>query len=99
MIRKLIIALLLIALGGGLTYYGLGHHFVKTDDGTIVVAKAQLTLKDTYVGIRKWQPSDFREHAEVVKALVDQGHGDVVAKHAARDVLDAAKEKLKDILR
>ena len=74
MIRKLIASLILLAIGGFLTWYALAHHIVTTADGRVVVPKAELSFTDTFVDITAWSASDALAHKHVAKALVDHGH-------------------------
>lgn len=78
MIRRLVSSLFLIAVGAVLAYYALGHHIVKTQDDVLTVPKARKQLKNTYVDISDWERSDFEEHPEFTKALLEDGHEDLV---------------------
>jgi len=98
MIKKIVGTVFLLLVGAGLMYYCLANHFVKTDTGTLRVPKAALTLSDTWVDIREWEAKDFNENREVTKALVDNGHGDLVVQSAAGGVLDWLKGKANEVL-
>ena len=98
MIRKLVGVVVLVLIGAGLMYYALGHHFVKTKEGTITVPKASLGLADTYVNITEWKAADFADHPEVTKALIDNGHEDVVLTTAAGGVIEWLKNKAGEVL-
>lgn len=80
MIGKLFSALFLLVLGGGLTYYGLGHHIVRTEQRTVVVPKDQLELADTYADIRGWSARDFSRHPKLTEALMARGYGELMAE-------------------
>lgn len=92
MIKKLVIAVFLLALGGVLTYYGLGHHFIKTKEKAVVVPKAQMALAETFVDIRDWEAADFTEHPRVAKALIDNGHAEVIPQQAAGKLGDQIRD-------
>ena len=98
MIKKLIGAAVLILVGAGLMYYALSHHIVKTREGTLTVPKAGLALADTYVNITEWKADDFTQHPELTKALIDNGHGDLVVKAAAGGVVDWLKRTADEVL-
>ena len=98
MIRKLVVAVILLALGGALTYYGLSHHIVQTADGMISVPKAQLAVEDTYADIREWDLSEFEAHPALVRALAADGHGDLLPEQAARKRGDLLKGVVEDVL-
>ncbi|MBI1371457.1 MAG: hypothetical protein GC159_01665 [Phycisphaera sp.] len=98
MIRKLIGTAVVLLIGAGLMYYALGHHFVKASTGSVTVPKASLTLSDTWVDIREWTAADFKEHPEVTKALIDNGHGDLVVQSATDGVIDWIKDKTRKVL-
>lgn len=91
MIGKLFSALFLLVLGGGLTYYGLSHHIVRTEQQTIVVPKDQLELADTYADIRDWSARDFSKHPKLTAALSLGGHSELVAEGALESLGNAVE--------
>ena len=98
MIRKLIAALLLLAAGGALTYWGLGHHIVRSSKGTFQVPKIQLSVSDTYADIRDWEAKDFAEHPDLTRALVASGHEDLVPRSTANEAIGVLKDVLEGVL-
>ena len=98
MIRKLFSVVFLLCLGGAATYYGLGHHFVRTEEGVVVVSKAALEVADTYADIREWTSGDFADHPKLAKALIDGGQADLVAEGAGGELLDAIKDAAEQIM-
>ncbi len=94
--KKLIGSLVAVVILGGLAYWAASHHVVRTDEGTLVLAKRFLTYADTYVDVRAWSSADFAAHPELWRALVDQGYQDLLAKWKARErkaSLDEVKDK------
>ena len=98
MIRKLIGTAVLILVGAALMYYALGRHFVQTGDETIVVPKERLRLADTWVDISKWDREDFRAHPELSRALIENGHEDLVPRTPGEELRDWLKKKAGEML-
>lgn len=105
--RWIIVPILLLLIGGGVMYVLLAYHFVTTKDGSVRVPKAAMTFDDTFVDITAWEARDFVEHPDLTRALLDNGHEDLVPKpvQAGDKVLDKlddlfqkGKDKLDDIL-
>ena len=91
---RIISIVAVLILGAALMYGALSSHFVRTSKGWLWISKEELSLRDTYVDIRKWGAKDFDEHPAVVKRLIDTGHGDVVASEA----IEGLKGRLRDLL-
>jgi hypothetical protein len=57
---------------------GLGwcatHHVVRTEKGTVIVAKRFVTLSATCVDLRAWQWQDVEAHPDLRDALVQAGY-------------------------
>jgi hypothetical protein len=84
-VRKLISIIFWIVVGMALMYGMQRHHIVRTEERWLLVPKDQIGLRDTYVDMRGWTSNDLQEHPQVVKALVENGHRDVVAAVVAED--------------
>jgi hypothetical protein len=76
---------LLVAVLGGLAYWGARHHVVKTEQGAIVLTKRFLTYADTAVDVRPWSFDEFAAHPELKKALIDQGYQDLLEQLKTRE--------------
>ena len=98
MIRKLLGTMVLILVGAALMYYALGRHFVETKNETVIVPKKRLRLADTWVDISDWDQQDFRDHPKLKRALIDNGHEDLVDRPAGDRLRDWLKEKASDML-
>jgi hypothetical protein len=96
LISKLIGAIFLMAVGGGLTWYALAHHIVSAGDDTLYVPKTQLTFTDTFVDFDKMPAEELKQHPELVKALSQHGHGDLLAAKAGKSALDWLKDVISD---
>lgn len=92
---RIVSILAVLILGAALMYGALSSHVVRTSKGWLWLSKDELSLRDTYVDIRKWSAKDFDEHPAVVKRLIDTGHADVLAGEA----LDRAKRALDDLFK
>ena len=93
MIRRFLSVVFLIALGGALTYFGLRYHYVMTSDRMLVVEKTEMSFTDTYADVRDWSAGDFQKHPELVRALIEGGHTDLVPAQLS-DKLRNALENL-----
>jgi len=98
MIKKLIGAAFLLLIGAGVMYYALSHHIVKTHKGTIVVPKRSLDVSDTYVNVTEWTAKDFAGRPVLTRALIENGHQDVVVGAAADSALEWIKEKAGEVV-
>ena len=98
MIRKLLGTVVLILIGAGRMYYSLGDQMVKTEDVTSSVPNARGRIKDTCVNITEWEKSDFQDHPELTKALIDNGHEDLVPRTAQDKITDWLKKKAEELL-
>lgn len=80
-------------LGGILTgclLVGLAYeyHFVMSDQGFLVVPKTQSALKNVYVDIRDWSLEDWGDHADVARALIQDGRSELITTGTAQDALE-----------
>lgn len=82
---KVFAALLCIALGGGAVLFSCHYHVVQADEGLLLVPRPELEFDDIYVDVRKWDASTWREHPQLVRALVDHGRSDLVVNPTIRD--------------
>src|SRR5437868_15293362 len=68
--KRLMSLVLGIAVGGAGVYMGMKNHFVRTQDGVVMVPKIETSLTDTYVDLRNFGVEDWAQHKELVEALV-----------------------------
>lgn len=78
MVKKLVGAGIFMLVGAIALYYALSHHFVTTETKTVVVSKAELSLSKTFVDIRQWSLTDYKDNLEVTKAIYESSHKDVL---------------------
>jgi hypothetical protein len=83
--KKTLALAVLVAVGGGLAYWGASRHVVMTEQGVIVLAKRFLTYADTAVDVRPWSSDEFEAHPELKRALIDQGYQDLLEQLKARE--------------
>lgn len=76
-------------VGAASIYFAMGFHVVQADDGCHVIAKTSLGLKDTYVDIRKIDPSDWKDHMGLADALVKANRSDLLHGSAETAVKQA----------
>ena len=77
--RKVLLFLVGMLFGAGLTSAAFNYHVVHTSDGLIVVPRKHAGLVDLYADVRNWKSSDWQAHPELVRSLVARGRGDVVS--------------------
>lgn len=76
--RKIIGALFFMTLGAVLATFAFGTHIVRSRSGHFVVWKTRPSLKDVYADIRVWKPEEWKNHADLAKALQEAGRGDLI---------------------
>ncbi len=96
--KKLISIIFWVLVGMGLMYGMLRHHIVRTEERWLLVPKDQIELRDTYVNMSGWNSKDLQEHPQVVKALVENGHRDVVVAIVAEDATGGIESILDKVL-
>ncbi len=79
----LVVVLLAGAVAAGWLYR---HHVIKTERGTVVLAKRFLTWSDTCVDARHWSSSDFDQHPEIKRVLVENGYRDLLTEVKMREI-------------
>jgi len=57
-------------LGAAAMFVSLKYHVLRTDQGVELVPKVTSTFGDTYVDIRHFGLSDWREHKSLLAAVV-----------------------------
>lgn len=79
--KKLLAAgVALVLIGILLLFWVANNHIIRADEGTIVINKRFVTLKDSFVDIREWTSSDFDAHPALKIALIEEGYGDMLAE-------------------
>jgi hypothetical protein len=66
------------------------YHFVRSDEGFVMVPKTQSALKNVYVDIRGWSLEDWGEHPDVARSLIQDGRSDLITTGAADDAAGQA---------
>ncbi len=98
MIKSAIGTVIVLAVGAFLAYYAMGHHIVKTDKGYITMPKKEMSISNTFADIRNWERGDFEAHPEITKALLENGHEDLVPMTSSERIKDWLKDKAGDLL-
>ena len=84
--RRLTTLLFGMALGGGLVFSAHHYHLVRTGKQFLLIPKIEVSLVDPYVDVRDWHLDDWEEHPELLAAMKDQGHGDLLPLTRSSDV-------------
>lgn len=79
----LVAVLILGAVSAGWLYR---HHVIRTERGTVVLAKRFLTWTDTCVDARHWTSADFDRHAEIKRVLIENGYRDLLTQVKIREI-------------
>ena len=75
---------------GAATLYGsMCFHIVHTSTGTHLVSKTALTFRDTYIDIREFGVTEWREHVPLAEALIKADKRDLMADSAQNTVHNA----------
>ena len=83
--RRLTTLLFGMALGGGLVFAAHHYHLVRTGKQFLLIPKIEVSLVDPYVDVRDWHLDDWEEHPELLAAMQDHGHADLLPKMRSGD--------------
>ena len=84
--RRLTTLLFGMALGGGLVFSAHHYHLVRTGKQFLLIPKIEVSLIDPYVDVREWHLDDWEGHPELLAAMKDHGHGDLLPQTRSSDV-------------
>lgn len=85
-LRKVISALFFMLLGALLTAGAFGLHVVRGPAGHFTIWKTRPSLKDVYVDVRGWKREKWKKHPDLVQALIESGHEDVLPEPKPKPV-------------
>jgi hypothetical protein len=89
--RKVLIFVCGMLLGGGVVCFGFKYHIVYSKQGLVLVPKDQAGLNDLYADIRNWKPADWQAHPRLLRSLVAHGRSDLIGM--------PTPDSLRDLLR
>lgn len=69
--------------GAGALYGAMLFHVVQAKDGFHFIRKSNPSLKDTYVDIREFGFSEWKDHTELAAALTAADRSDLLQNSAA----------------
>lgn len=72
--------------GAGLLYGAMSFHVVMAKDGLHVIPKASAALKDTYVDIREFGFTEWKDHPELAASLVKADRADLMQSSAVDSI-------------
>ena len=90
--KKLIILLCILFVGGIFVYWHASHHILKTDNGLLILNKRFLTFHDTYVDIRSWDSAAFDSNPQLKRAMIEQGYKDILVDLKTQELKAAIKD-------
>jgi len=76
--RRLTTLLFGMALGAGLVFSAHHYHLVRTGKQFLLIPKIEVSLVDPYVDVRDWGLDDWEKHPELLAAMKDHGHADLL---------------------
>ena len=76
--RRLTTLLLGMAVGGGLVFSAHHYHLVRTGEQFLLIPKIEVSLVDPYVDVRDWGLDDWEKHPQLLAAMKDHGHADLL---------------------
>jgi len=68
--KRLLLLLVGIVIGGAAVYASLEYHVVRTPDGFVTIPKVNPNWTDTYIDIRSFGVDDWAQHKDLVQALL-----------------------------
>ncbi len=83
---KAVVLTFFFLLGGGFASATYELHVVRSNDGFLLVQKEREGLNDIYADIRKWDTAKWRNHPDLAKALVKNGHQNLIKKSIYNDL-------------
>ncbi len=89
--RKLLLFICGMFVGGGFVCFAYNYHVVYSNKGLSVIPRDQAGLGDLYVDVRSWKPVDWQSHPQLVRSLVTHGRGELIGLPNA--------DSLRDLLR
>ena len=72
-----------VGLGAAAMFGVFRYHLVRAETGWNLVPTGASVPTDVYADVRNWTADDWAKHPQLTAALVEAGHGDLVAKTAA----------------
>ncbi|GIT30206.1 MAG: hypothetical protein Ct9H300mP1_22520 [Planctomycetaceae bacterium] len=67
-----------MAVGGGLVFSAHHYHLVRTGEQFLLIPKIEVSLVDPYVDVRDWGLDDWEKHPQLLAAMKDHGHADLL---------------------
>ncbi len=92
--RRLSAVLFGIVFGGSLVYCGFNYHFVRANDGWLMVPRTTVALDDACVDIRQWGFADWRKHPTLTRDMLQAGYGNRVTSSVQEGLVDDALKGL-----
>jgi hypothetical protein len=68
--KRLLLFVVGIVIGGAAVYGSLEYHVVRTADGFVTIRKVNPNWSDTYVDVRSFGVEDWTSHKDLVQALI-----------------------------
>ena len=68
--------------------FSYDYHFVRSDEGFLIIPKTQSALKNVYVDIRGWSLGDWGDHSDVARALIQDGRSELITTGVTENSLE-----------
>ncbi len=94
---KIIMTVMIIA---SIAFAGaLNVHILRTEDGLELISKDNMSLRDTYVDVRKWCVDDYFTHSTRISSYLLYTKQYIPLKKALKENAAKYSQKAKEILR
>ena len=77
-----------LLLGSSLVFTSLKYHLVRADDGLHFIPKQSPIFAKSFVDIRNFGPSDWRNQTDLAMAIQRAGKGDLLLYSASGQLID-----------
>jgi hypothetical protein len=67
-----------VVTGGVLAVAGMNYHVVRTEESVTFVPKRHAGLDETYLDIREWTITDWKDHPDFIWSLYENDKQDLI---------------------
>lgn len=86
--RRMLASLIFMLIGAGGMYAAFEFHVIQSKKGWLFVPKAEAGLHDTYVDIRRWQATTWKQHPKLAQSLINDGKGNLIIQSTSNGFFD-----------
>lgn len=100
--RKIISLIVVLGIGALLMFVAMNYHIVRANDGHHMIRKSTANLSSSYVDIREFTVSDWKQQSELAKNIANSDDETLLQEalqsgfsNTAENILRGALEGLK----